>query len=152
MSLLLSQLSMRETKGCGSYYHNLSKIGPPPFFEGSCCKRCFSLKSMSTSLCMRLCYCISKRITKKALQTYYMCTVINKARPTACEVGVFSRAISQLLKIYPSPSLRSHLSSSPMSVFLRDTVLSWTARVRHYQLGLLWTQDELHIAWKRKWL
>ena len=39
---------------------------------------------------------------------------------TASDVGVFSREISQLLKIRPPPSLRSHLSSLPMGVFLRD--------------------------------
>ena len=35
-------------------------------------------------------------------------------------MGVFSREISQLLKIHPPPSFRSHLSSSPMGIFLRD--------------------------------
>ena len=46
---------------------------------------------------------------------------ITRARLTACEVGVFSREISQLLKIRPPPSsFRSHLSSSPMGVLLRD--------------------------------
>ena len=45
---------------------------------------------------------------------------ITRARLTACEVGVFSREISQLSKIHPPPSFRSHLSSSPMGVFSRD--------------------------------
>ena len=49
---------------------------------------------------------------------------ITSTRLTACEVGVFSREISQLLKIHPSPSFRSHLSSSPMGVFREITVLS----------------------------
>ena len=35
-------------------------------------------------------------------------------------MGVFSREISQLSKIRPPPSFRSHLSSSPMGVFSRD--------------------------------
>ena len=35
-------------------------------------------------------------------------------------MGVFSREISQFLKICPPPSFRSHLCSSPMGVFLRD--------------------------------
>ena len=39
---------------------------------------------------------------------------------TACEVGVFSRKISQLSKIRPPLSLRSSLSSLPMGVFSRD--------------------------------
>ena len=45
---------------------------------------------------------------------------ITRAILTACEVGVFSREISQLLKIRPPPSFRSHLSSLPMGVFSRD--------------------------------
>ena len=45
---------------------------------------------------------------------------IIRARLTAFEVGVFSREISQLSKIHPPPSFRSHLSSSPMDVFSRD--------------------------------
>ena len=32
---------------------------------------------------------------------------ITRARLTACEVGVISREISQLLKIWPPPSLRA---------------------------------------------
>jgi len=35
-----------------------------------------------------------------------------------CEVGIFLREISQLLKVHPSLSFRSHLSSFP--VFMRD--------------------------------
>ena len=44
---------------------------------------------------------------------------ITRARLTACEVRgrIFER---QLSKIRPPPSFRSHLSSSPMDVFLRD--------------------------------
>ena len=45
---------------------------------------------------------------------------ITRARLAACEVGIFSREISQLSKICPPPSFRSHLSSSPMGVFSRD--------------------------------
>ena len=45
---------------------------------------------------------------------------ITRARLTACEVGVFSREISQCLKIHPPPSFRSHLSLSPMGVFSRE--------------------------------
>ena len=36
-----------------------------------------------------------------------------------CQVGLFLREISQLLKIHPPPSFRSHLSLLPMSVFSR---------------------------------
>ena len=43
-----------------------------------------------------------------------------RARLTACEMGVFLREISQLSKICPPPSFRSHLSSSPMGIFSRD--------------------------------
>ena len=42
---------------------------------------------------------------------------INRARLTVCEVGLFSRGISQLSKIPTPPSLRSHWSSLPMGVF-----------------------------------
>ena len=35
-------------------------------------------------------------------------------------MGIFSREISQLLKISPPPSLTSHLSSSPKDLLLRD--------------------------------
>ena len=45
---------------------------------------------------------------------------ITRARLTACEVGVFSREISQLSKIRPPPTFRSHLSLSPMGVFSKD--------------------------------
>ena len=34
--------------------------------------------------------CISKHMTKKALQNHYMCTYTYRARLTACEVSVFS--------------------------------------------------------------
>ena len=65
------------------------------------------------------CYCISKRMTKNGIaESLHAHT--NRARLTACEVGVFSREISQLSKICPPPSLRSHLSSSPMGIFSRD--------------------------------
>ena len=47
---------------------------------------------------------------------------VRRPRLTACEVGVFSRKVSQLSKIHPSRSFGSHLSSSPMGVFLRDYV------------------------------
>ena len=40
----------------------------------------------------------------ESLQAY-----ITRARLTACEVGIFLREISQLSKIYPPSSLRSHL-------------------------------------------
>ena len=42
---------------------------------------------------------------------------ITRARLTVCEVGIFSRELSQLLKIHPPPS---YLSSSPIGVFSRD--------------------------------
>ena len=60
------------------------------------------------------CYCVSKRMTKKALQQ------ITRARLTLCEVGVFLREISQLSKIRSPPAFRSHLSLSPMGIFSRD--------------------------------
>ena len=46
---------------------------------------------------------------------------ITRARLTACEVGVFSREISQLSKICPLPSFRSHLHVSllAMGIFSR---------------------------------
>ena len=57
---------------------------------------------------------LEKRSIAEAMHAY-----INRARLTVCEVGVFSREISQLSEIRPPPSLRNHLSSSPMSVFSR---------------------------------
>ena len=45
---------------------------------------------------------------------------ITRAGLTVCEVGVFSREISQLLKICPLPFLWSYLSSLPMGVFSRN--------------------------------
>ena len=56
------------------------------------------------------CYYISKCMTKEALQNPY----INRAPLTVCEVGIFSR------EICPTYFLRSHLSSSPMGIFLGD--------------------------------
>ena len=58
------------------------------------------------------CYCIIKRMTVHVQ--------ITRARQTACEVGIFSREISQFSKIRPPPSFWSHLSSSPMGIFSRD--------------------------------
>ena len=55
------------------------------------------------------CYCISKRMRKEASKNHCM-----------REVGVYSREISQLSKIRPPPSFRSHLSSSPMGVVSRN--------------------------------
>ena len=55
---------------------------------------------------------------------------ITRARLTACEVGVFSREISQISKIHTHPSFRSHLSSSPMGVCSRD--YSSTPVYMHY--------------------
>ena len=48
------------------------------------------------------CYSISKHMTKKAGSQNHEC--ISRARLTACEVGIFLRNISQLLKVHP-PSL-----------------------------------------------
>ena len=62
-----------------------------------------------------------KRSIAELLHAY-----ITRARQTACEVGIFSREISQLSQIHPPPSLRSHLSSSPMGVLSRDySIYSW---------------------------
>ena len=48
-----------------------------------------------------------KRGIAESLHAY-----INMAGLTAPEVGIFSEEISQLVRIYPSPSLRSHLHVS----------------------------------------
>ena len=42
---------------------------------------------------------------------------INRARLTACEVGVFLTEISQHSEIHQPLSLRSHLTSFPMIIF-----------------------------------
>ena len=69
---------------------------------------------------------------------------ITRARLTACEVGVFSREISQLSKIRPHPSFRSHLSSSPMGVFSRDYGSS-----EQPSSHLMLTQGVLVAHWKK---
>ena len=66
------------------------------------------------------CYCVSNQAHDKRGIEESLHAQITRARLTACEVGVFSREISQLLKIRPPPSFRSHLSSSPMGVLSRD--------------------------------
>ena len=70
---------------------------------------------MEITIC---CYYISKHMAREALQNH----CINRARLTACEVGILSREISQLLKIFPPHSLKSSLSSLPMGVFLKIMV------------------------------
>ena len=128
-------------------YRNLPKNGSPlkislsPFENMPthlCCSTCGYVKQKAPKKqhCARgetnkwsYTIYISKHMTKQAelLHAY-----INKARLTTCEVGVFWLEISQLLKIRPHPSItplknicpprssRSHLSSSPMGVFLKD--------------------------------
>ena len=119
----------------------LSKIWPSPFFEWSCCKVCFSLESTPTHLCCSTCCYVKQEAPKKQQQregrhapllllrkqahdkrgiAESLHAQITRTRLTACEVGIFSREISQLLKICPPPSFSSHLSSSPMGVFSRD--------------------------------
>ena len=68
------------------------------------------------------CPYISKRMTKKALQSYHLRTH-SRARLTVCKLGIFSRQISQLSKIHPPTSLRSHLGSLPTGIFSRDYVM-----------------------------
>ena len=65
------------------------------------------------------CYCVFKCMTRGIAESLHAYT--NRARLTACEVGVyFSSKILQLSKICPPPSLRSSLHSSPMGIFLKD--------------------------------
>ena len=61
---------------------------------------------------------------------------LTRARLIACEVGVFSREISQLSKIRPPLSLGSHLSSSPMGVFSRDYGSHCQLKNKHIFLSL----------------
>ena len=58
-------------------------------------------------------YC--KHMTKRGIAESLRAQ-ITAARLTACEVGIFLREISQLSKNTPTPSFRSHLSSSPVGV------------------------------------
>ena len=62
------------------------------------------------------CYCVSKSMTKRGIAK----TLHAQLTRATCEVSVFLRAISQLSKIHPPPSFRSHLSSSPTGVFSRN--------------------------------
>ena len=56
---------------------------------------------------------------------------------TTCRVGVLSSEISKHSKISPPPSLRNHLTSSPMGVFSGDYTSD--ARVDNIHVGgLLW--------------
>ena len=59
--------------------------------------------------------CISKCITKGMAESQHM--YINRVRVTVFEVG--KRNITTLENM-PTPSLRSHLNSSPMGVFLKE--------------------------------
>ena len=117
---------------------------PISLFEWSCCKGWFSLSKVCqpTSLCYGTCsceqealkleYCArgglaseyrqhllylhkqahAKRDIAESLHAY-----TNWARLTACEVGVFSREISWLLKRHPPSSFSNHLNLLPMGVF-----------------------------------
>ena len=125
---------MTQIKKSG-VYRNLSKISPPskirppPFFKWSCCKGCFSLKNMPTHLCCSTCCYVKQEAPQKQHEGRHppllllrkqahdkrgiaesLHVQITRARLTACEVGVFSREISQLSKIHTHPSFRSHLS------------------------------------------
>ena len=66
------------------------------------------------------CYYISQQVHDKRGIEESLHVQIIRARLNACEVGIFSREISQLSKICPLPSFRSHLSSSPIGIFSRD--------------------------------
>ena len=63
------------------------------------------------------CYCICKCMTKSVADSY-----TNRAtcRLTVCEVGVSGERSVTTLENTPTSSLRNHLSSSPMGIFLRD--------------------------------
>ena len=111
-----------------------SEISPPPFLNEVVAKGCFSLESMPTYLChSTYCYveqeAVLEGLTNEGWhhlhKQMYDKTIadslhayINRARPTTCKVGIlhiFER-ISQLLTICPPSSLRSHFSSSPISI------------------------------------
>ena len=92
---------------------------------------CFSLESTPTHLCRSTCcyvkqqapkkqhegrhapllFCVSKRMTKEALHVQITRAWTN--------LHVFSERNITTLENMPTPSLRSHLSSSPMGVFSR---------------------------------
>ena len=112
------------------------KLSPPPTFwikllrkvlfstpTSLCCITCDYVKQVAPKKqhCSReglkmkadtiWCYCINKRMPKEALQNQCMWAGLN-----VCELGVFSKELS---KICPLPSLRSHLSSSPVGVYTK---------------------------------
>lgn len=118
---------------------------PISLFEWSCCKRWFSLSKVCqpTSLCYGTCSCEQEALKlwssvqeeglasearhhllylhkqahakRDIAESLHACT--NWARLTACEVGVFSREISWLLKRHPPSSFSNHLNLLPMGVF-----------------------------------
>ena len=55
------------------------------------------------------CYCISKHMTRERSIAESLYAYINMVRLTVFEVVVFSREMSQLLKIHPPPALRTSL-------------------------------------------
>ena len=78
------------------------------------------------------CYCISQQVHDKRGIEESLHVQIIRARLTACEVGIFSREISQLSKICPLPTFRSHLSSSLMGIFSRDYIYVMLYIVSHF--------------------
>ena len=64
---------------------------------------------------------------------------------TTCRVGVLSSEISKHSKISPPPSLRSHLTSSPMGVFSGDygTIACCVPELRTIELCPFPIENEL---------
>ena len=132
-------------------YRNLSKISPPPFVNKIVAKSTFlSIVSTPIYAVVRAVMLIKQEALKKQhcarggankwrqisfaivykqthdkrriAESLHAC--INRARLAACEASIFLREISQLSKISPSPSLRTHIHH-PWAYFREIMVISY---------------------------
>ena len=140
----------RFHKNCSvMVYRNLpklsppSKISPPPSLAKSYCKGSLLFKSTPTPQTRLATHSQMIRMTLKdcchhlVVCCYSKCTCFSSSYDwegtrvlnrlvvgvliyTTCRVGVLSSEISKHSKISPPPSLRSHLTSSPMGVLSGD--------------------------------
>ena len=116
-----------------------SKISPPPSLAKSYCKGSLLFKSTPTPqtrlathsddkndcchhlvvCCYSKCTCFSSSYDWESTRALKW-LVVGVLMYTTCRVGVLSSEISKHSKISPPPSLRSHLTSSPMGVLSGD--------------------------------
>ena len=119
-----------------------SKIRPPPSLAKSYCKGSLLFKSMpapqtrlathfqndseewKTDCCHHLVVCCYSKCTFLSSYDWEGTSVLEWLMVmymyTTCRVGVLLSEISKHSKINPPPSLRSHLTSSPMGILSED--------------------------------